>query len=92
MEIKRLSNPHVKTATVAETEASGAAFARKLEGTGPAKAMEGGAAALVEKLLDRAGERMGGLPEGAREALRTQLLNDPYFQSRLERYRDKQGE
>ncbi len=95
MEIKRpvLSIP--ATATTTGNQSTGAvksSFTDKLASSAPAApAAPVDAASVMERLLDRAAERMGGIPEGARAALRTQLESDPFFQARLKMYLEKQG-
>ncbi len=88
MEIKRVAPQTPPTAASVDSAAPAKAFADKLE----AAALSATPAATLDSLLDRAAERMGGLPEAAREALKTQLAADPFFQSRLARYLEKQGE
>jgi len=85
MDIKRLSPLTPPTTGPAETNGTGKVFAAKAEATAEKPtAREPGA--VLDELLDRAAERLGGLPDEARQALRTQLGEDPYLQSRLSRY------
>ena len=87
MEIKRVAPQNPPAASGVDAAAPTKAFADKLEVASPKST-----APTLDHLLDRATERMGVLPEGAREALKTQLAADPFFQSRLARYLEKQGE
>lgn len=85
MDIKRLSPLPPPTTGPAETNGAGKVFVAKTEAAAsPAAVRELGA--VLDALLDRAAERAGGLPAEAREALRAQLSEDPFFQSRLSRY------
>lgn len=91
MDIKRL-NPLPPPATgPAETNGTGKVFAAKVE-VPAAKPAAREPGAVLDELLDRAAERMGGLPDEARQALRTQLSEDPFFQSRLSRYLQRSEE
>ena len=92
MEIKRPSNSFPVAPAAAETSGPAkTSFAAKLEHAAPAGTPRD-AAAITELLLDRAAERAGGLPDSARAALRAQLEADPFFQGRLKRYLETQGE
>lgn len=92
MEIKRPTNSFPTAPSAAETTGPAKTnFAAKLESTAPT-ATPRDAAAITEQLLDRASERAGGLPDSARGALRAQLDADPFFQERLKRYLESQGE
>jgi len=92
MEIKRVAPQTPSPAASVDEAAPTQAFAGKLEATPTKKAVAPDAAATLDLLLDRAAARSGGLPEAAREALKSQLATDPFFQSRLTRYLEKQGE
>lgn len=92
MEIKRPTNSFPTAPVAAETSGPAkAGFAAKLEAAAPTAAPRD-AAAVTEQLLDRASERVGGLPDSARAALRAQLDADPFFQARLKGYLESQGE
>ena len=90
MEIKRVAPQPPPKATAVDSAAPTKAFADKLESTANTSAPD--VSKTLDHLLDRAADRMGGLPADAREALKSQLSTDPFFQSRLTRYLEKQGE
>jgi len=92
MEIKRVAPQNPPSAASVDAAAPTPVFAGKLETTAAKKAAAPDAAATLNLLLDRAAARSGGLPPDAREALKSQLATDPFFQSRLTRFLEKQGE
>lgn len=85
MDIKRLPPLQPPATGPAETNGTGKVFAPKVD-TPAVKSAAREPGAVLDELLNRAAERMGGLPDEARHALRAQLSEDPFFQSRLTRY------